>query len=359
MAAAVLYCFGFLLTAIKSAAIGETNPNVLINQGQQQNIQPIINTKRLFVPYTDNSAASETTYTPYNVKLYQFSPEDAIDNYNRPINGYSNGYGGQFINDYDNNEQKAINEEFASIEQNTGNYDDDDDLKNEDQYYDTTGYKHYKTQTSFSLTGPKQLEQITTNSYHREVEPYDIGDFKLDHKEHEHHGEEEHAEVHYHQHKHLHKHSHKQQHVHKHKGEHKHEHGHKHAHNGKHSHKHEGHHKHSHHSMHKHEHKGEHKHSHHGEHKHSHHGHHSHDHKHHSEHKHNGHHAHKHSHHNEHKHSHHSEHSHDHHHGHTHHNDHKHKHSHHASHKHHHGHKNEHKHEHHSKHKHSHKHHKH
>ncbi|XP_018570881.1 uncharacterized histidine-rich protein DDB_G0274557-like [Anoplophora glabripennis] len=287
------------------------------------------------VPIENNPVASATNYEPYDVKYYKFSAEDAknpspyVYNYNNEIGSYENGV------NYN---------EFTSIEAEAEGYSQNLD----------TAYEHYKTATSFTLEGPKQLETITTHSFHKESEPFDVSGFQNSHKE-----DEEHAEVHYHQHKHLHKHNHRQEHMHKHEQKHKHEHGHDHGHQAQHEHKHESHHKHAHKSDHKHVHKGEHRHSHHQEHKHSHQGSHKHEHKHQQEHNHGHHHGHKHSHHGEHKHSHHNEHKHDHHHGHKHENKHQHKHEHHGQHKHHHGHKDEHKHQHHGSHHHKHSHHKH
>lgn len=211
----------------------------------------------------------------------------------------------------------------------------DDDYKGNNFIGSTSGFKQYKASTSFNYNGPHQLETIETRSFHKKSEPYSLHEF-----DHSHHGEEEHAEIHYHQHKHLHKHSHKQEHHHKHKQDHNHHHAHqheeegmhKHAHKHDHKHKHSGDHHHNHEAIHKHEHKQDHKHDHHHSNKH--------EHKHHHDHKHDAYHKHGHKHDHDHKHNHHHGHKHNHHHGHKHHDDHKHKHGH----KHHHGHKHDHKH---------------
>ncbi|VEN58873.1 unnamed protein product [Callosobruchus maculatus] len=204
--------------------------------------------------------------------------------------------------------------------------------------FDTDGYDLYKSATSFNLEGPKQLETIHTNSYHKEVGPYDTSEFK-----HRSEVEEQHAEVHYHQHKHLHKHNHHQDHVHKHEQHHAHQHEHGHQHKQHHHHDHHSSHKHDHYSEHKHSHKADHHHQHEQKHKHSHHSHHDHGHKHEEGHKHEGHHSHKHHHHNDHKHSHYSSHKHEHGHSHKHSNHHKHDHHHSGHHKHHHDHHEEYK----------------
>ncbi|KAJ8920352.1 hypothetical protein NQ315_012014 [Exocentrus adspersus] len=287
------------------------------------------------VPALDNPEASATNYQQYNTR---FSNEDV--NNNVPYHLYKHPYGEP--------DQDPVYKEFSSVEAEAQGY-------NQNEFLDTTGYNHYKTATSFNLEGPRQLETITTQSFHKEVEPYDVSDFEKarDHKE------DDHGEVHYHKHKHLHKHEHKQEHTHKHLQEHKHDHDHKHDHKAEHEHKHEAKHKHLHHSEHKHEHKGEHHHKHHQEHKHHHHADHKHEHKHHQEHDHHHHHKHKHDHEAKHKHEHHGEHKHEHKHGHKHENEHKHKHEHHQEHKHKHEHKGEHKHKHRSHHQHKHSGHKH
>lgn len=351
-----LFCLGLLLVnckPVEEESTGSTRRQLEPNY--EYYVEPAKNfdqTKGISVEHSATPVVlqtSATNYEPY-VKHYHFTAEDAVDKDGNPINQYNNGYVYEVVPE----EDSKVQTEFSSIETDSENY-QDNEFQDENLFLDTSGFKHYKTQTSFNLEGPRQMEKITTKSYHKEVEPYDVSSFKHE----SHHHEEEEGEVHYHQHKHLHKHNHKQEHMHKHEQKHKHEHGHKHKHHNKHQHHHENKHHHSHHAHHKHGHKNEHHHKHHQEHKHSHHQDHKHDHHHLQEHKHDHHHGHSHSHHSDHKHSHHQDHKHDHHHSHSHHNDHKHSHSHHGSHKHEHGHKHGHKHEHHSHHKHSHKHKKH
>lgn len=321
----------FLLTEAKyvvdTTSIYNIQPALVRLQRQTEGLDvneelPVENGIHSAVSTPNNPETSATNYQPY--------VEDA-----NPYNLY--GY-----NDDSSYERNAKYNGFASAEANVERY-------NQDDYLDTAGYTHYKTGTSINLDGPKQLETITTNDFHREVEPYDVSDFEKSHKE-----EEQHAEVHYHQHKHLHKHNHKQEHVHKHQQKHKHDHGHNHDHYAQHEHKHDSQHKHAHQSEHKHIHKDEHHHKHHQDHKHSHYGSHKHNHKHHQEHKHDHRHGHKHSHHGNHKHSHHSEHKHNHHQIHKHHNQHHHTHQEQANHKHSHRHNDEHKHQHHNSHYHKH-----
>ncbi|XP_060523190.1 histidine-rich glycoprotein-like [Cylas formicarius] len=209
--------------------------------------------------------------------------------------------------------------EFGSIEHDKESY-GSVDLGDHALFLDTSGYNHYQSHTSFNLEGPKQLEVIKTDSYHKEVPSYDTESFQKIH----HGGEEEHAEVHYHQHKHLHKHKHKQEHSHNHKDEHKHDHGHKHQHKQHHQHKHEQEHQHYHLNKHHHQHKSGHLHKHEQEHNHYHKSSHKHDHKHKAEHKHQAYQYHKHEHKDEHKHKHDQDHKHGHHHSHKHWNEHKH-----------------------------------
>lgn len=218
---------------------------------------------------------------------------------------------------YYNSYYKPVSEGYQNADEESA-----EDFNDESFTKDLGSYKKYQDDTSFNFEGPRQLETIHTESYHKKVPAFDTTEFSSHH----HDSHEKGAEVHYHQHKHVHKHDHKQEHVHEHKGEHKHDHQHKHKsenhhehkHNQQHKHEHHSEHKHDHHQQSKHEHKHSHKHGHHSEHKHEHHGQHKHEHhgehkhEHHGEHKHDHHSEHKHNHHGSHKHSHHSEHKHEH-----------------------------------------------